>query len=114
MDDRYLRVFHAICQAQTMSAAAVVLHLSQSTLSYQLGQLEQSLGVGLFERQGRRLPGDSSTRREQLGERAGKAGVGNRAGDYPRSKRTRAQTVTRTPRGGGYYDKRDRRGRFTR
>ena len=55
MDDRYLRVFHAICQAQTMSAAAVVLHLSQSTLSYQLGQLEQSLGVGLFERQGRRL-----------------------------------------------------------
>lgn len=55
MDDRYLRVFHAICQAQTMSAAAMALHLSQSTLSYQLGQLEQSLGVALFERQGRRL-----------------------------------------------------------
>lgn len=54
-DDRYLRAFHAVCRAGTLSAAALALHRSQPTLSYQLRQLEHSLGTTLFERRGRRL-----------------------------------------------------------
>lgn len=54
-DDRYLRAFHEVCRAGTLSAAAVALHRSQPTLSYQLRQLERSLGMPLFERRGRRL-----------------------------------------------------------
>lgn len=54
-DDRYLRAFHAVCRAGTLSAAATGLHRSQPTVSYQLRQLERSLGTALFERRGRRL-----------------------------------------------------------
>lgn len=63
--DRSLRVFHEICRAPTLSAASLKLHRSQPTISYQLRQLERSLGVELFERRGRSLALTDAGRRLQ-------------------------------------------------
>lgn len=50
IDPRALRTFHAICQAGTISGAARVLNISQPSVSNAIAQLEQRLGVQLFER----------------------------------------------------------------
>jgi LysR family transcriptional regulator, cyn operon transcriptional activator len=52
---RHLRYFVAIADAPTMSQAAEAVHVTQSTLSHQLSQLEDDLGCVLFERIGRTL-----------------------------------------------------------
>jgi LysR family transcriptional activator of nhaA len=51
----HLRYFQAIARAGSMSKAALNLSISQSALSIQLRQLEDTLGKTLFERQGRGL-----------------------------------------------------------
>lgn len=51
----HLRYFRAIAQAGSMSRAALNLSVSQSALSIQLRQLEDTLGKSLFERRGRGL-----------------------------------------------------------
>ena len=50
MELRTLRYFLAVAQARTISAAAEALHVTQPTLSRQLMQLEEELGVQLFRR----------------------------------------------------------------
>lgn len=50
VDIRYLRVFVAIVQAGGFTRAQLVLGLSQSTISNQIGSLEESLGFKLCER----------------------------------------------------------------
>lgn len=55
MELRHLRYFVAIADAQTMARAAETAHVTQSTLSHQLSQLESELGCLLFERVGRQL-----------------------------------------------------------
>jgi len=50
-----LRAFVATARLGTMSAAAVALHLTQGAVSKQVLELEQWLGVGLFERVRKRL-----------------------------------------------------------
>ena len=50
MELRTLRYFLAVAQAKTISAAAEALHVTQPTLSRQLMQLEEELGVKLFRR----------------------------------------------------------------
>lgn len=50
---QYLDAFAAAVQTGSFSAAARQLHLTQSTVSYQIGQLEQRMGAPLFERLGR-------------------------------------------------------------
>ena len=55
MELRLLRYFLTIAREETISRAADVLHITQPTLSRQLSQLEEELGVALFERQGRRV-----------------------------------------------------------
>lgn len=55
MELRHLRYFVAIADAGTMARAADRVHVTQSTLSHQLAQLEGELGCSLFERIGRQL-----------------------------------------------------------
>ncbi|MCU0907163.1 MAG: LysR family transcriptional regulator [Rhodobacteraceae bacterium] len=51
----HLRLFRAVAVEPSLTAAARRLNLSQSALSTQIRQLEQSLGHDLFERRGRTL-----------------------------------------------------------
>ncbi len=55
MDLRLLRYFVATADAGSATRAAEVLHVTQPVLSRQLRQLEASLGVPLFAREGRGL-----------------------------------------------------------
>lgn len=55
MEFRLLRYFIAVADQQTISGAARQLHLSQPTLSRQLSELEEELGVQLFIRGNRRI-----------------------------------------------------------
>ena len=55
MELRHLRYFVAIAETGTMARAAERVHVTQSTLSHQLAQLERDLGTVLFERVGRNL-----------------------------------------------------------
>jgi LysR family cyn operon transcriptional activator len=55
MELRHLRYFVAIAEAGTMARAAERVHVTQSTLSHQLAQLESEVGAQLFERVGRNL-----------------------------------------------------------
>lgn len=55
MDSRQLRYFAAICDAGSLSGAAVAEHVAVSALSYHLGNLEGELGLPLFHRKPRGL-----------------------------------------------------------
>jgi DNA-binding transcriptional LysR family regulator len=55
MDLRHARTFVTVAELGTVSKAAVRLHVAQSALSRQIANLEQELGLKLFDRVGRRL-----------------------------------------------------------
>lgn len=55
MDLRHLRVFIAIVESGSLSAAAKVLHSSPPALSARLKELEEEFGIALFERWARGL-----------------------------------------------------------
>ncbi len=55
MEIRQLRYFLAVAQTEHLTLAARNLYVTQSTLSHGLRQLEEDLGIQLFERIGRRL-----------------------------------------------------------
>lgn len=55
MELRLLRYFVTIANEGTISQAAAVLNITQPTLSRQLKELEEDLGVPLFSRSGRKL-----------------------------------------------------------
>ncbi|MGX7149897.1 LysR family transcriptional regulator [Enterococcus ureasiticus] len=50
MDLRIINYFLTVAREKTISKAAEVLHISQPTLSKQLKELEEELGIRLFER----------------------------------------------------------------
>lgn len=52
---KHLRYFHAVAHDGNLTNAARRLNVSQSALSTQIRQLEESIGHELFERRGRRL-----------------------------------------------------------
>ncbi len=51
----HLRIFWMIAQHRSITRAAEILRVSQSTLSEQLAELEAALGQPLFDRRGRQL-----------------------------------------------------------
>lgn len=55
MELRVLKYFLMVAQEENITKAAALLHITQPTLSRQLMQLEEELGVKLFRRSGRRL-----------------------------------------------------------
>ena len=55
MDWDKLRIFHAVAEAGSFTAAGKDLHLSQSAVSRQIAALEQDLSVALFHRHSRGL-----------------------------------------------------------
>ena len=60
---RQLELFTAICQEQTVTAAAARVGLSQAATSQALGELENLLERKLFDRRGRRLLLNAAGRR---------------------------------------------------
>jgi LysR family cyn operon transcriptional activator len=55
MELRHLRYFKALADCLNFTRAAERVHVTQSTLSHQIRQLEDELGVALFERTGKRV-----------------------------------------------------------
>jgi len=55
MDLRRVRTFITVAKLGTVSKAALRLRIAQPALSRQLADLEQELGLKLFDRVGRRL-----------------------------------------------------------
>ena len=55
MELRHLRYFVALAECLNFTRAAERLHVTQSTLSHQIRQLEEELGEALFERIGKRV-----------------------------------------------------------
>jgi LysR family transcriptional regulator, cyn operon transcriptional activator len=52
---RHLRYFLAVADSAHFTKAAAILHVTQPTLSHQIRQLEDQLGLPLFDRVGRRV-----------------------------------------------------------
>ncbi len=55
MELRHLRYFNALASSLNFTRAAERLHVTQSTLSHQIKQLEEELGWLLFDRVGKRV-----------------------------------------------------------
>ena len=55
MDLRHARTFVTVAELGTVSKAAQHLRIAQPALSRQISDLEQELGIKLFDRVGRRL-----------------------------------------------------------
>ncbi|MBE7366617.1 LysR substrate-binding domain-containing protein [Ramlibacter pallidus] len=55
MELRHLRYFDAVAETLNFTRAAERLHVTQSTLSHQVRQLEEELGTALFDRSGKQV-----------------------------------------------------------
>jgi LysR family cyn operon transcriptional activator len=55
MELRHLRYFAALAEELSFTRAAARVHVTQSTLSHQIKQLEAEIGCGLFHRVGKRV-----------------------------------------------------------
>src|ERR1700687_4876319 len=69
-----LRVFEVACRHGRYSEAARELHVTHSAVSQRIRQLEEQLGLTLFERQGNRMIPTSSGLRLQAGVKSGFCG----------------------------------------
>jgi LysR family glycine cleavage system transcriptional activator len=71
-----LRVFEVACRHGSYSEAARELHVTHSAVSQRIRQLEDELGLTLFERHGNRMVPTPSGLRLQAGVKKGFLGVG--------------------------------------
>ncbi|MDB5896467.1 MAG: LysR family transcriptional regulator, partial [Ramlibacter sp.] len=55
MELRHLRYFDALAETLNFTRAAERMHVTQSTLSHQIKQLEEELGAPLFDRSGKQV-----------------------------------------------------------
>ena len=55
MEIRVLRYFLSVVREESITKAAEVLHITQPTLSRQLAQMEEEIGVRLFDRGTRKI-----------------------------------------------------------
>ena len=55
MEIRVLRYFLTVVREESITRAAEVLHITQPTLSRQLAQMEEQMGVKLFVRRTRKI-----------------------------------------------------------
>ncbi len=55
MEIRVLRYFLTVAREQSITGASEVLHITQPTLSRQLAQMEEEIGVKLFDRGARKI-----------------------------------------------------------
>lgn len=55
MELKYLTTFKTVVEEGSFTSAADKLHYTQSTITFQIGQLEQELSVQLFEKVGRKM-----------------------------------------------------------
>ncbi len=55
MEIRVLRYFLTVVREESITKAAQILHITQPTLSRQLSQMEEEIGVKLFERGSRKI-----------------------------------------------------------
>jgi|SaaInlV_100m_DNA_5_1039725.scaffolds.fasta_scaffold07872_3 DNA-binding transcriptional LysR family regulator len=55
MDTKYLKTFLAVAQTKSFSLAADQVHLTQPAVSKRINQLEEELGLKLFDRVGRQV-----------------------------------------------------------
>lgn len=55
MDLKYLQTFRTIVESGSFTKAAEELHYTQSTITFQVGQLERELSTQLFEKIGRKM-----------------------------------------------------------
>lgn len=55
MDLKYLQTFQTVVKEGSFSKAAYKLNYTQSTITFQIGQLEQELSAKLFEKIGRHM-----------------------------------------------------------
>lgn len=56
MEIRVLRYFLTVVREESITKASEVLHITQPTLSRQLAQMEEEIGVKLFDRGTRKIP----------------------------------------------------------
>jgi DNA-binding transcriptional LysR family regulator len=105
MDLRELETFQAVVAAGGIGRAAAKLHRAQSSITSRIHQLEASLGVQLFHREGQRLrltaPGeelvDYARRMLELAEQARTAVRGDEAGGALRLGAMESVAASRLP-----------------
>jgi LysR family glycine cleavage system transcriptional activator len=92
-----LRVFEVACRHGSYSEAARELHVTHSAVSQRIRQLEEDLGLTLFERQGNRMVPTSSGLRLQAGVKGAFSELGAALGSL-QTRRTDAEiTISLLP-----------------
>ena len=70
MNLSYLRYFFQLAQTRHYTKTAQLLCITQPSLSHAIAQLEDELGVPLFEKSGRRLKNKGKNRNGETGQAA--------------------------------------------